>query len=527
MQNDLAFSQLRGRLTVNHFSEESHQLLYRVLEDYYKEHEELPPLEELYAEATGLIESEETTLDEGCLDDLQELIDYASDPKTFADYAADSTKMTRFCVRVGRDLLERKQAIDLKEQLQDADPDKLPAILENAQQELMAARSLSLQQSQSVFLPQDWDKQAAFVTRTTGMGWIDRYMGGGERIGEVYGFLAPYGTCKTTLGVQLWTESAIMACAEAGESDGGDGSIGLSVFVSFEAPKLPELAHRALMCTTRVRRDSLDSMGIEGLDKLGNDSANPKAYEKKIFKDEIAAGAFVPERKRIEDMIPLLNEHAVCFDFSGADTENPSAGVNGIDEIVARLKMELKFRGPKYRIRTVIVDYVGIMIDRDIKIKRSSREGEDHKTYQMAVQRFGKEVAKPFGCCVWLLHQLSGEANSAQSVTKKLHHTDAKGSKSFAENLDFSFVCGQLTIDQLGQVACTKQRRFKRMLPTIIQVDGEFNQVRAPDNYIIDSDGKIVDKTVAKTSGFSVDQLNDGDSGNDDPPSGNPGGNEM
>jgi hypothetical protein len=120
----------------------------------------------------------------------------------------------------------------------------------------------------------------------------------------------------------------------------------------------------------------------------------------------------------------------------------------------------------------------------------------------MAVQEIVNKICKPFKCHAWILHQLSGSANAMLSPTKTLHHTDAKGSKSFAENLDFCFVIGNLNNDAMGQIACTKYRRFRKLPGSVIQVDGEFNTVRAMDNYYIDSRGGIIDKSTMIAAGL-------------------------
>jgi hypothetical protein len=90
------------------------------------------------------------------------------------------------------------------------------------------------------------------------------------------------------------------------------------------------------------------------------------------------------------------------------------------------------------------------------------------------------------------------------SPTKTLHHTDAKGSKSFGENLDFSFVIGNLNSDSMGQIACTKHRRFRKVPPSIIRVDGEYNSVVGLNNYHIDSRGQIVEKSTMAAVGVSA-----------------------
>jgi hypothetical protein len=41
------------------------------------------------------------------------------------------------------------------------------------------------------------------------------------------------------------------------------------------------------------------------------------------------------------------------------------------------------------------------------------------------------------------------------------------------------------------------------MPPSIIKVDGEFNLVLSPDNYHVDNQGKIVDKSISSATGVT------------------------
>ena len=59
----------------------------------------------------------------------------------------------------------------------------------------------------------------------------------------------------------------------------------------------------------------------------------------------------------------------------------------------------------------------------------------------------------------------------------------------------------------MGQIACTKYRRSYRQPPSIVKVEGEFNNVYAPDNYHIDSKGQIVDKSTASAVGAANNDL--------------------
>lgn len=321
--------------------------------------------------------------------------------------------------------------------------------------------------------------------------------------------MAPYGTCKTTLGVMLWCTAA-KQCFEQTLSEDYDGRKGMSVLVSYEAPLSPEIQHRSVMYAAQINRFSLEKMGSDGLSALSDDPDNPLPYEKKLFAAQIADGVFKPERTRVNECIGWLDEHVHCIDMSGSDRENfPGAGYGGVQEIVNRIKLELREResdGSEWYVKNVIVDYLGLMVDRDSTLRKSDPV-EDHKAYQAAVAQIVNLVSKPFDCPSWILHQLSGVANATLNPTKVLHHTDAKGSKSFGENLDFCFVIGSLNADSLGQVACTKHRRAAKQAPSVIKVDGEYNLVTSPTNFQIDNKGQIVDKDSMNTAGLTTDQF--------------------
>jgi hypothetical protein len=504
MQNETIFSHFKSKLTVAHFPEESYQLLYRVLLDHYKENNSLPSFTEIWADLESMLEQDSEIISDASRLDLEDFLSYAADPDTFDGASVHSKKLENFALRIGREILMRAQSHGLQLALNAGIDDKdLPLFLQKTQLELEMLKTMGIKDKQALTFDVDWDKRDPKIIRTTGIGFLDKYLGGGACVGEVYGIMAPYGTCKTTIAVMLWCESAKHCYEEKLENS--EGPHGISVLVTYEAAKAPEILHRALMYAARVNRESLDKMGMEGLASLLDDPENPLDYERKLFKQEIDDGVFKPERSRVESAIVWLNSHTLCLDFSGSDKDYPTAGSNGISEIVQRIKLELRTRGPSYYVRNVIIDYLGLMVDRDVTLEnpKNGRQ-EDHKSYSTAVARIVREISKPFNCHSVVFHQLSGHANSMLSPTKTLHHTDAKGSKSFGENLDFSFVIGNLTTDSMGQIACTKHRRVRKMPPSIIRVDGEFNSVVGLNNYHIDSRGQIVEKSTMKTVGVNV-----------------------
>ena len=504
MQNETIFSHFKSKLTVAHFADESYQLLYRVLLDFHKENNCLPSFTEIWADLESMLEQDSEIISEGSRLDLEDFLSYASDPDTLDGEDVHTKWLEKFALRAGKRFLMFAQSDNLKLALhKGGEIEDLSFVLQKTLLELEMLKTMGIKDKAALTFDSNWDKRDPKIIRTTGLGFLDKYLGGGSAEGEVYGIMAPYGTCKTTLAVMLWCEAAKQCYEEKLENS--EGKHGISVLVTYEAAKSPEILHRALMYAARVNRASLDKMGMDGLDSLLNDPENPLDYERKIFAQEIKDGVFEPERVRVENAITWLNSHTLCLDFSGSDKEYPTAGSNGIDEIVQRIKLELRTRGSSCYVRNVIIDYLGLMVDRDATLKQQENgRQEDHKTYQTAVARIVREISKPFSCHTVVLHQLSGAANSMLSPTKTLHHTDAKGSKSFGENLDFSFVIGNLNSDSMGQIACTKHRRSRRVPPSIIRVDGEYNSVVGLNNYHIDSRGQIVEKSTMKSVGVNV-----------------------
>jgi hypothetical protein len=501
LRNENVFVHFNGTLTVEHWHEEHYRFIYRVLLDFWAGNERLPTEAETYAEIESYREEDPDIISESAEDDLEDFLNFAFDPATFGSDPPSSEKMEAFALKAGKKLLlERFKQVAIEQLLDGVNIDSLSNFFQTAATQSEILTHYEHSSGKSLTFSSGWDKSESSITLSTGLAFLDKYMAGGTRAGEAYGLMAPYGTCKTTLAVMLWCLAAEQAYEETLRDD-FDGKKGLSFLVTYEAPKSNEIQHRALMYAARVHRSSLDRMGMEGMSSLGNDSENPLGYEKSKFRKDIDNGVFQPERERIEKVIPWLNEHTVCLDFTGSDPDWPSAGHGGVNEIVNRIKLELRNRGPEYYAKNVIIDYFGLMVDRDSTL--GPKKSDDHKLYQNMVAVIVEAISTKLQCHTWVLHQLSGAANAMLSATKNVHHTDAKGSKSWAENLHFAFVIGNLNMDSLGQIACTKHRRAGRTPPSIIKVDGEFNDVFAPDNYHIDSKGQIIDKSTAEAAGSS------------------------
>jgi hypothetical protein len=185
----------------------------------------------------------------------------------------------------------------------------------------------------------------------------------------------------------------------------------------------------------------------------------------------------------------LLNRHAAFLDLSGADPERPGAGSGYVPEVARLLDQELRRRPHSYLL-AAWVDYLGALARRHIAASAHDYSDLRHLVAE-GVLLLGSDVARRFGCPLWLTHQLSGTAN-ARGPAARMHHTDAAEAKNAAENADFAFVAGTPTEErQLCVLACTKHRRRPPRRPAVVRIDG-------PLSRIVDVSGKYVVNRYAR-----------------------------
>src|SRR5262249_19254294 len=100
---------------------------------------------------------------------------------------------------------------------------------------------------------------------------------------------------------------------------------------------------------------------------------------------------------------------------------------------------------------------------------------DESKRLRHLISRFMNElsqrVAQSYNCSVWVLSQLSGEANK-KAPTSVQHYADAAEGKNFAENLDYCFCLGNKdTESRCAQFMAGKTRRTEGMArPTVVQL---------------------------------------------------------
>lgn len=480
IRNPVAFETARDFLTAESFGEYDikYALLWSIVTDFHDEYGKLPDRTILLAELSRRLDDDPNLFIADEREDLEELIAQAFIAKDGDEDIATSETQAAWAKKALKDFLEEQLAQNLAVSAGKALD--LAGLMEDAVQQAGQIASITQGVSTLVF-PEGWDKDGGIHLTSTGISLLDLFLAGGHAPSEAYGLLGPYGSCKTTLAVMLAIEAARQA---HGNRMAGGEDHELAVLVSYEAD-IKELRMRMVAYAAQVHRNSLEGMGTQGLLALST-SQDLRPYEKKRFAAALAAGKKVlGERGRVKRAQKWINEHLIVLDMTGNDATHPGAGGGYVSEIAGRIARELRSHGSHAKIRLVVVDYVGAMAKRHLAASNKDENALRHLVCGAPLAA-KNQIASKYGCPVWLLHQLSGQANR-KGPGAQLHHTDAAESKSFAENLDFAFVVGAVNAQGLCQINATKHRRTGQCPPAIIRVRGEMGRVEdTAGKYVLD-----------------------------------------
>jgi hypothetical protein len=475
IRNPAVFDHAREELTPEKFNETEaiYQIAWNVVLAHHEEFGSLPERDLLMAELQALAEQDDELLTTTEWADLEAWVDEAFDPDVKPAY--DSEKYAPVGCKLLRRFLEERLALELKLSVasQDRVVRDLPSLLTDMQSQADRIQQIGFVDDGLPF-PEGWEQETGIETFSTGIACLDHFLDGGHAGGECYGFLGPFGSCKTTVGVML----AVQACAMAARMTAAsnyDGIKRLAFVVPYESPP-GELRMRSLGCAAQVPRKSLKSLKQFGLAGL-SDSQHLQDYEKKLFKKSIAANEPVEgEQERAKRCIKLLNEHLRFVDMTGhGKGATRGAGRGGVSEISRRIAHQLRREPVPSKPIVIVVDYVGVMA----KNYQAAKEKDD-SALRHFITNAGLEskhmLAAEYDAPCWLLHQLNGKANE-KAPAGRLGHTDAAESKSFGENLDAAIVTGTQTQDGLCLFRLTKHRRTAAIPNRIVKVIGQFNRI--------------------------------------------------
>ncbi len=463
IRNAEAFETVLGQLSSRHFSpgDRCWSLLWACVVDYFDENGELPQAAYLSAEIQRRTSSEDNELlEEEEINRLDEFLTYAY------SFAPEDLK-PGYALRRVKHLMEDTLQSRVAEFVNDRDtPLDLGKLLGQVYEEAVGISSISSPSLKP--FPDDDDEWAprAINRYTTGVPFLDTYLEGGQSPGESYLLCAPYGTCKTMLGVQITVGTAIYLyrCWVMG---GRKGPCPVTYYGSYEEP-METLRLRAISYAASIHRNSIWTKEAWA---TRSTRGKLKPYELEIFSPDDYG-----EVERMRMFKKILNECWMPFDLTGGDKLNPGRGCGGVDELAGLIRADHRQRGQP-QIGTVVLDYVQMVADRYV----GSAKGGDYRDLRHIVGRMPGHVAhrigKPLSTPVWLMAQFNGTANGMKPGTLP-NHTEAAEAKNLGENADFAFVIGAKNHDSLCQLGATKARRAALQREIVIEIDGAMNIVR-------------------------------------------------
>lgn len=333
--------------------------------------------------------------------------------------------------------------------------------------------------------PDGWDTSGR-VTTPLDVGPIDHFLGGGYAAGEVYVILGPVGSCKSLTGVQV---SINIAGIERGRwnARGRSGPIGLSYLFYYEGGE-DEFRQRAIVYSARISRDVVCGGNLRQRLKKAGEPRNE--YELREFALQIQQGN--PPESEYDRFLGAMRDLSVNWrPIAMKPTQaSPGRGGGSHQEILQLIEDDLarqKQAGVDAFCAGVVVDYLGIMIERHIQLNSLDRDASYRPMLVRSPLFFKNSVAERFGCPVFLMHQLNAKGNSLSS-TQLPKLTDSEGSNMLAENADFGIVIGRpQPSDYTCLMGCEKARHAARRPPVIFQINGEMGYISMPQ------EAKVVD----------------------------------
>jgi hypothetical protein len=458
--------------------------VWNLVREHYDQHNTLMSQDQLSADTENWIQGAE--IDDRDLADLSDVINDA-----FSMNKKEVAQNRGIALKYVQRFLEESVQRDLQKSVSSQTAVELPALLEAVTKRVQAIQSISTGEIDVPF-PEDLTKMEAIEKHSTGCEFLDRYMGGGQAAREVYGFCAPYGVCKTTLCIQLAVNRARFEQSEW-RKNGKKGPLPI-VYVFFYESEKQAVLPAALAYAANVERVIIED-GRWG-DMSTSEKKNYKKYEYRDYAGQFESGITVKgERERLEVAKKQLNRNLRLLDFSGGIPEYQEVAGQYIEGIVSLIERDQILKG-RPGVSAVFLDYAGAIADRHCSAKNLDMSKNLRFLIGKMPMRLKNQIAVPMKCPVWVMHQLGTEANSKQAgVVPK--PTDTAEAKNFFENVNFGFMVGTKTLDELVVMTNGKQRRNKKLEDTILRIDGLYSRVVGTDNdYRIDN-SKIVRKDEA------------------------------
>jgi len=250
--------------------------------------------------------------------------------------------------------------------------------------------------------------------------WIDQYLGGFRR-GDMIGLLGPFEGGKTTM--------MAAAAVRIAQQFFVRGNNKLSVYVCYEdgADKMNPLFWSA---ASHIDRNLFVDNPNFWNDFSTRDTL--KSYERELPENRNGE-IMLCERDRWVAMMEWFNKHFMFLDFS-KNIKTGNHGDGGVSEIVAVIEKVAETRNMD--IGALFVDHASALVEREMSNDKRGRYVESlARPIKNVADDLRTKIAVPYGATVMLAHQLAPGQYEKKPPYKYTSHTDAAGSKSFAEFL--------------------------------------------------------------------------------------------
>lgn len=316
---------------------------------------------------------------------------------------------------------------------------------------------------------------------STGLCFVDRLFAGGDAPKEVYGVMGAFGAGKTTLAIQLCVEKAKFLADEAIRA----GTKPRTCHLFFYEASYEEIVRRMWGYACSISRETMEKFNGNNWE-IFSTTGSLQPYEEKLFAAEIARYGIenVPgEYERFLIHREALRENIVLHDYSGMNTgDNATYGNGYVDEIAASLRNYVNESGNE--VGAVYVDYVLLAARNYMNFKGMREDSLRHLVggFPSACLR---QVAGPFNCCVYLMHQLTGAANG-RTFNASFTNADSAESKSFPENVWFNLALSIRDPETgISKLSAVKHRRGPDISPGLLQLEGMTGRFVRADDYVI------------------------------------------
>jgi hypothetical protein len=437
------------KLTINDFDdqlERPHKLLWAIILDYHKQYGSMLPPSCIAAEIEKRASNSQEFMSTHQVDAVYalaaDLVNYdvkSGPPESYFISLLDRFMFER---RVRPMVLSASEKDDIT-----------PSMIAQLQVEMSNVKVVNSQDTN----PFDEEGGMFGVKPRQGLNvsFLDELLGGGVRVGDTLGCLAPSGGGKTTLANQIAINYAVMQQKHF-------------VIFSYEQPVDNEYMVPVYACATGIPRERI--------------------YDVKSLDDftEIERNKFITIRNKVKTFLHYI-------DMSGCHS---TAGNGGIEEIEATL---IRFKNKGMPISAFAIDWFWPMMIRRHALDSAASKKQEERVYAVGMIDGLRQMCGRQSCWCWINHQT---APASVSKSKKSNWTNSAEFKSFAWYLSGCFALNDINEESCqATINYSKARNTKRgskvikllgEIATFVDVSGSVTYDKRSGQYVdIDKPGAV------------------------------------